>query len=360
MKIDTSKLPTHIALVCRRFNICNPDDLAARFLEASYVAEATLKTIACVLHAGLEKPAREIAYRHAYEFVRADGLGLWESSIRDLTTPPTASYLPPEYSSLLNWIAKKRTKNEDELFCSTFDGLRSVLSLLGADDNDRPKTVSVRELMSVLVQIRNKTKAHGAVGEEFYAAANAPYFAAVIAILKTCPAFSWKWMYLSKRESGKTRGIALTGLETGHIKDSECASFSFEHSGVCVAPEQSTRVFPCSVLLRSNRECTSFLLPNGGMKSNGACEFIDYGSGAVERVELPEFTSPPAQRPPSDTEGLGTFDVQSNVFGNLPVIPPSYVRRGKLEADLTARLRDRNHPIITLHGGGGMGKTSIP
>ena len=34
-------------------------------------------------------------------------------------------------------------------------------------------------------------------------------------------------------------------------------------------------------------------------------------------------------------------------------------KRRSLEFELTARLLDENHPIITLHGGGGMGKTFL-
>ncbi|MCI0435944.1 MAG: NB-ARC domain-containing protein [Gemmatimonadetes bacterium] len=35
------------------------------------------------------------------------------------------------------------------------------------------------------------------------------------------------------------------------------------------------------------------------------------------------------------------------------------MRRPELESELRARLEDRNHPIITLHGGGGIGKTAL-
>jgi len=357
--IDTSKLPTHIALVGRRLNFCNPDDLAARFLETSYLAEVSLKTIASVLHGGLERPAKELAYRHAYELVRADGLGTWENSIRELATPPSSSYLPPEFFTLLAWITKKRSKPEDESFRAMFNGLRSILSLLGVDDRDGPRTVTARDLMTALVQIRNKTRAHGAVSEEFYAAANGPFLDAIQTMLESCPAFTWRWLHLSKRESGKIRAIALRGLEPQHLLQEEASTITFDHPDIYVSADQSTRLFACGPLLRCNRECTSFLLPNGGMNAAGVAEFIDYGSGITERVEMPEMTVPPVRRAPSETEGLREIDVQSNVFGNLPPAPDGYVRREKLEAELMTRLRDKNHAIITLHGGGGMGKTSL-
>src|SRR5436190_1735655 len=148
MIIETSRLPTHLALVARRLNVCSPDDLAARFLETSYLAEAFLKTVAVVLHAGLTKPARDIAYRHAYGLVRGDGLGTWEQSIREITTQPTAGYLPPEFFPLLAWISKKRTKPEDEWLRAAFAGAQRVLTLLGTEEQDTSKAATVKELIT--------------------------------------------------------------------------------------------------------------------------------------------------------------------------------------------------------------------
>jgi len=106
-------------------------------------------------------------------------------------------------------------------------------------------------------------------------------------------------------------------------------------------------------------ECSSFLLPNGGLSATNSGEFIDYATGDTERVDLSRYALPPAPLPPSETEGLPDLDVQSNVFGNLPSRPRGYVHRPLLQEELLARLLDKNHPIITLHGRGGIGKTSL-
>ena len=58
MTIETTALPTHIALVARRLNICSPDDLAARFLETSYLAEAALKKGALIIAAAGNESSR--------------------------------------------------------------------------------------------------------------------------------------------------------------------------------------------------------------------------------------------------------------------------------------------------------------
>ena len=234
-----------------------------------------------------------------------------------------------------------------------------MLALLGTEEQEGGKAATVKELITCLVQIRNKTKAHGAVGEDFYAAANSPYLETVEALLKSCPLMEWKWVHLALRESGKVRGIALSGTDPKHLQDGDTAVFTVESAGVHFVPHQSGRAFYCGNLMKANRECTVFSLPNGGLTTSGTSEFIDYGSGKTCRESVSAFLAPPVPLPPSETEGLNAFDIQSNTFGNLPDLQAGYVKRNLLETDLTARLLDKNHPIITLHGGGGMGKTSL-
>jgi hypothetical protein len=325
----------------------------------SYFAEAFMKTLAVVLYAGLLKPARDIAYRHAYELVRGDGLGTWEQSLRDITAQPTAGYLPPEFFPLLAWVTKKRTKPEDEWFRIALANAHHVLTLLGNEENEINKAATAKDFITTLVQIRNKTRAHGAVGEDFYSAANKPYLEAISALAMSCPVCEWRWVHLLLRESGKLRGVALEGMDPKHLRDADISQISTEAGGVHFIPHQSNHVFFCGDLLKSNRECTSFALPNGGLTETGSCEFIDYGTGKTTKEPAAGFLAPPAPLPSSETEGLDSFDIQSNTYGNLPELPPTYVKRLKLEGELTARLLDTNHPVITLHGGGGMGKTSL-
>lgn len=111
-------------------------------------------------------------------------------------------------------------------------------------------------------------------------------------------------------------------------------------------------------MIYCNRECSEFFFPNGGYTDAGVAEFLNYGTGTITRRDLPQFLQPPAPLPRSATEGSSLLDVFSNAFGNLPNAPLRYVERPALEEELLRRLRDRNHPIITLHGRGGIGKTS--
>ncbi|MCI0435943.1 MAG: hypothetical protein L0271_20230 [Gemmatimonadetes bacterium] len=165
--IDTTGLPTPLALAVRRLNVCGPDNSADTFLCGSYAAESVIKLLGCGLMAGLESKAADYAYRMSYTLVRADGLGTWESVIRESTTPPLAAYLPSSMTPLTAWAAKNRIKPEDDWFRGATEHLSAVFQLLELDSPVPQRKPTARDLLGAFVQLRNKTKAHGAVGQAF-------------------------------------------------------------------------------------------------------------------------------------------------------------------------------------------------
>ena len=291
--------------------------------------------------------------------LQGGGLGQWERIIRENSSLPAASFLPPEFRPLLAWLTKKRNKEEDRPFLDAKLAAENVLLRLGVEQRQESRNPSVRNLISSLVEIRNKTKAHGAVGPDFFDAVNQVYISSISFLIFSCPAFSWNWMHLSVREKGNIRGVSLRGDSPKYMNDSDSAKYAVNTPGIYFAAEQSVRAFRAADLIRTSLECGYFLVPNGGFADNGVGECIDYSSGQTSREDFSAFLSPPAPLPQSETQGLNQFEVQSNVFGNLPDIPAGYVRREKIESELRERLLDRNHTIITLHGRGGIGKTSV-
>jgi len=359
MLIDVSTLPTPIAKVGARLNVVGPNSSADTFLVTSYLAEVGIKLIAVAFYAALLDKAPDYAYRIGYELVRADGLGGWEKVIRNATTLPQASYLGPEFQPVLEWATRKRTKPEDEWYRDARTGAANVLLELGVE-LETSRQDSVRTLISALVQIRNKTKAHGAAGQDFFAAVNPYYISAVTSFVRYCPLLSWNWMHLSKREEkGTVRGVLLSGTTPRYMKDAEVLGVVPKGAGIHFASAQTKKPYYCGDLLRTNIECSAFFLPNGGISDKGDAESIDYGSGDLRKDDFSSFQRIPAPLPRSETHGLDSLDIQSNVLGNLPALPTSYVRRPKLEEELAARLSDKNHAIITLHGSGGVGKTYL-
>jgi hypothetical protein len=358
VKLEAEALPTPLAQVVRRMPIAKATEGAEFFLTVSYVAETAIKLLGIAIQAGLREKAPEQSYRMAYDMVRADGLGIWESWIRLATSQPLAGFLPPAFNDLVSWATKVRTKQEDDWFREAVGSLDVVFTELGIVSNIPERKPTVRDLIAALVQVRNKTKAHGAVGEDFFLAVNDAYEAATSLFVVECPLFRWRWMNLSQRPNGKNRGIILLGNNPRDALQADIAPLHLPAPGVHIWPSAAIHPISCSELLRSNHACTTFLLPNGGFR-NSEATFIDYSSGKTALCDVSPFVRPPAPLPRSDTHGMETFDIQSNVFGNLPSVPIGYVKRHQLESELDKRLRDKNHPIVTLHGRGGIGKTSL-
>src|SRR5207245_8294030 len=87
-------------------------------------------------------------------------------------------------------------------------------------------------------------------------------------------------------------------------------------------------------------------------------EMLSYMTGQQQEADAGPYLAPSTELPASETEGIGFLDSQGQCFGNLPPFPAGYVHRPDLESDLKKRLFDERHPIITLSGKGGIGKTS--
>jgi hypothetical protein len=358
--MKTDNLPTPIAQVVRRLATVGTDNSADTFLATSYVVEAAIKHLAILLRAGLwSKAAQPHAYRLGYAMVRADGLGTWEAAVRDMLQTPVAAYFPSDYRPLLQWLTQNRTRERDEAFREIAQSLVEVVRAADITDSVPGNPRSFRDLVTTFVVLRNKTRGHGAFGENFFATVNPHFAAAVLRFLDECPAFKWTWLHLLRRDKGTVRAVRLQGGTPTSLRDRESEAYHPALPGVYCQPTESENIYFVGEFLLADRECRQFMLPNGGFKQDGTAEFIDFATGSTDWRDAKAFLLPPSPLPTSETHGLDALDVCSNVFGNLPPLPSLYVHRPTLEGDLMERLTDRNHAIISLHGRGGVGKTYL-
>jgi len=345
-------------MVGRRLNTVGVDSSADTFLITSYLFEAYLKYITACFIGGLENRAPDIAYEHCYRLIRSDGLGDWHSVLMQSTTNPLNGYLGPGFQPLAAWLTKKRTKHDDAWFEVPKIACLSIFRMLGLTAPAESEIRKIHQIIQICVTLRNKTKAHGAVGPDFFAAANPLYVQIIAELLQRCPICQSPLAAFSKRPDGRTRGLWLAGTNPKHMKDEELP---------LTDPTPGLYFYPSGLdahaslrLLRTNKELTSFSLPNGNWNDRTrTADLIDYGNGTHCVFETSEYIRPPAPLPVSETHGSDSLEIHSNVFGNLPVLPSHYVNRPTLERIIDRLLRDRNHHIITLHGTGGIGKTSL-
>lgn len=358
---DPSTFPSHLARVISRVNQTNFQSPSELFLYTSYAVECMIKTIVVSICAGLRSSSPDTHYRFEYELVHADGLGVWEKIIMRSLTQSYQGYIDKELRPLIEWLSQTRTRAEDQWVRDVDAHCKEVLNELGFPVVGGGGKISVKMLYGPFVNIRNKTKAHGAPGDKYFAEINPPYLNATRLLLLNCPVFTWEWLYLAQRRNKSgVKALRLKGDSPVHLSQEQSRGFKSDLlDGIYFRLPNSERLFYCGDMLQTDWECSEFLLPNGAMDTKGSAEFLDYSSGKQKRYNVSRLTTPPAPLPPSATEGNSDIDVYNNVFGNIPDLPDGYVERPKLQKEIEDRLMDKNHPIITLHGLGGIGKTSL-
>jgi hypothetical protein len=191
------------------------------------LAEIAVKTIGIVLYRGIEATDHDVGYRLGYSMIRASGMGDWESAIRQATSLPLAAYLSQDLRELLVWASKKRNSIEDGWLLGAQANAGRILKELDVDAGHLRRAATANDLITALVIIRNKTKAHGAVGPDFFDMANPPYIEMVKALLENCPIFYWRWVYLHNRDKQPRRGVYLSGTDPTCMGEKESGSSGF-------------------------------------------------------------------------------------------------------------------------------------
>ena len=153
--------------------------------------------------------------------------------------------------------------------------------------------------------------------------------------------------------SGKYRVTKLGGDQQTFQPFKSTKNISLKN-GVYIFYDGPTRLN----LLLSDAEASDFFFPNGGF-SNSTYEVISYFTGETQRLSSGPFLRPSEIYPASETEGLGGLEVVGNSFSNIPPSQTQYVERKELESKLKSQLLIEHHPIVSLAGLGGIGKTSL-
>src|SRR5262249_50298520 len=84
-----------------------------------------------------------------------------------------------------------------------------------------------------------------------------------------------------------------------------------------------------------------------------------YITGNTMYADAQPYSIPAEPLPTSATQGLAELDVQGRTLSNVPPLFSEYVDRTSLQHEIGGLLVDDRHPIITLNGPGGIGKTSL-
>jgi hypothetical protein len=165
------------------------------------------------------------------------------------------------------------------------------------------------------------------------------------------------WAYLHRNLTGKYRVITVAGDTSSldYLKREKEHTYADGLYLDVVGPKRIS-------LVHTDADLSDFYLTNGGFKDNpsgASYEALSYISDSRLILDGSDFLAPPTPLPASETEGGATLEPFGRSFVNIPPRTSDYVTRPDLETELCELLLDDRHPVISLVGSGGIGKTSL-
>jgi hypothetical protein len=341
-----------IARMWERVNRSREDGDTALFMELLYLGELITKlTIAAAVSTVGDDRDRH-RYRQLHRLVRADGLGEWALVLDEVLTGATAQHIIAGARDAHRQLTERISQGSWQ-----YDSVRELddcLCLLASDGEELPLKVDGRRWFTLFSALRNRTRGHGALSAPLAGRLCVKLERSSRVVAEQLALLNAPWVYLHRNLSGKYRVTELIpggAAPFAHLKASNTAHLK---DGVHVWFGEPLRVD----LIQSDAEATDFYLPNGNFNGK-RFELISYITNDLRDADASPYLSPATALPASETEGNPVLDVQGEAFANLPPCPTDYVRRPEVECELLELLTDDRHPIVTVAGRGGIGKTSL-
>lgn len=330
------------------------DSDAALFSELLLVGEFIVKATTAAFVAGVENDQEHHRYALLHALVRANGIGEWAAKLDEVLTGTAAAHLTTAMHGLRNSHTER---------CSAGDWrheaaskLQEVLLGLNRKTPEIVGRIALRSWFATFAEVRNKTRGHGATTPATASLLVEALRRSIHLVAERSPLFQLPWAYLHRNLSGRYRIRVLGG-------DGKC------FDKLKTAAAEGERNLPDGVyvdaggprlveLLRTDLDASDYFVPNGHFDGL-TFELHSLISDERKRCDAAPYLAPASERPSSETEGAGALDLVGQAFTNLPAPPAAYVQRPTLEADIREAIINDRHPIITLVGRGGIGKTSL-
>lgn len=324
---------------------------AEYFLSLLYYFELLLKvTVSGVLAAIVDGKERS-RYTVKYGVLRSDGIGGWIQALDEILLGPISAKLLIEARGVQQEITKKCGSDEWQYIAAV--EVNKAACSLGLNEKIGSRS-SLRQCFSEFVYIRNKTRGHGAPPSDICTGICSNLKSAIDVIVKNFLLFRLEWGYLKQNLSGKYRVIKVSDSteKLDELKKAPNKKISYS-DGLYIYYDKPRPV----EIITTDSDLADYYFPNGSFNGK-TYELISYVSGRIQKSDASAYLLPADQLPPSETKGLTGLDVQGESLGNLPCTPDKYITRSALEAEVKSVLLDSRHPVVTLVGRGGIGKTS--
>ena len=303
------------------------------------------------------------ADRHRYalehQLVRADSLGRWVEVLDAALVGPTAEFRRSQSRPLARDLTE-RVGSSDWRHKAVTD-LKFSAEQIGTKVETGNK-VSLRRFFAIATQLRNRSTGHGAPTSTECGNACIKLSDALEAVVKNLKLLQCSWVYLRQNINRKYNvSPLLNGSKPfNYLKRTRTVQLQDGVYFHLTGSSDSSNIIHIPLIF-SDADILDIALPNGNFKqTNYSFETLSYVTNTVTERDGGRWRDSPMRLTPSQTEGNAELRAYHNVLSNVPLSPANYVHRDSLEERLQQELIDTSrHPIVTLVGPGGIGKTAI-
>lgn len=342
-----------IAKMWDRINITRSESETAGFYDLLFLGEMVTKLIVAGLVSLVGEDRERQRYEVEYALVRANGIGDWVTSLDELTTGPASTLMPDGAMPEKRQLTQRFAKSDECWQREAVDLLQNVVSCVGEPRGCVGSKAALVAWFKSFASLRNRTRGHGATTPRACTQMAPDLEASLRLITENYDGFSEPWMYLRRNLSGKYRVVPMCG---------DTSAFDYLKTETDVQlPDGLFRGIGCQLyevpLIHSDVDLSDFRFANGNFRA-GRFETISYLTDDVDDVESEKYNLPASALPLSGTSAGPSLELVDGTFVNLPPRLPDYVSRSSLEDTVTRLVTDDRHPVVTLAGRGGVGKTS--
>jgi hypothetical protein len=326
------------------------DSDTAYFNELMYLGECLTKSTISGVIAAIQDDKERQRYSFIYKIVRANGIGEWYESLVSALKGPSSQLFNPHFrDSILAELTQKL--GPDSWQYQTIGMVYECRRILDKTIEPLPAKIELRSWFEQFVTLRNRTRGHGAPTGASCSAISKKLETSIKLLMLNLSLFKKPWAYLHQCLSGKYRVTKISDNITPfeYLKQKQNKVY---HDGVYIYYDEPVWV----ELMHSNQDVNNFFFPNGNYDGK-RYQILSYINDEIRDLDATPYLNPATQLPASETEGVGHLDIRGKTFSNLPPVPEGYVRRDNLEHELEAELISDRHPIVTVAGRGGIGKT---
>ena len=316
-------------------------------LKLEYLAKiVTAGVVACV---GDDVDRQRYSLEH--RLLRTDSFGIWIETLHAALIGPSSQLFSGNALDLVRDLTQ-RVGHGDWRFAAVAN-MAQAANEIGVEAQ-LSNRVSLRQFFDLCVSFRNRSRGHGASTTEQCARCCPSLAEALSAVVDNLVIFSIPWVHLHQNLSGKYRVSPLLSDTSpfDYLKRERNVQLRDGVYFYCDRPIHTPLVF-------SDPDIRDIALPNGNYKSNHF-EALSYITNDVTIKDGSEWSDPPSRLPSSETEGSAELEILGNTFANVPPMPIGHIARSVLESRVREEVVNfEQHPILSLTGPGGVGKTTI-